>query len=62
MAFLEAQARKENNTAFMTLVGKVMPTQIAADADALVPIVVLRKFSHDGPEVPLIPGDWKRHD
>ena len=41
---------------------RLASTEIKADADALVPIVVLRKFSHDGPEVPLIPGDWSRHD
>jgi hypothetical protein len=62
-AFLEAQARKENNAPFMSLIGRILPTQLAADPDDIgPPVIILRKFTADGPEVPLIEGDWARRD
>jgi hypothetical protein len=48
-AFLLAQARKENNAPFMTLLGKVLPTQLSADAEGnLVPVinVEILRFEH----------------
>lgn len=64
-AFLLAQAKKENNSAFMTLLGKVMPTQIGADGDGEVPQVVIFKTTyadHDAgiPPTPYDPRDYDK--
>jgi hypothetical protein len=70
--FLLAQARKENNAPFMALVAKVLPSKVLADAEsdaAAMPVIFINRYAcPDGsvsagpPEVPLLPGDWKRHE
>jgi hypothetical protein len=70
-AFLEAQARKENNAPFMALLGKVLPTQLAAEEDALVPQIVLFRSVYETtreedaagiPPTPYIPRDYSKRD
>ena len=66
-AFLEAQARKENNAPFMALLGKVMPTQLSDDGDGVVPSVVIFKTTYEDdargiPPTPYIPRDYSRRD
>jgi hypothetical protein len=46
VAFLHAQAMKENNSAFMQLLGRVIPLQINADPDDQL-VVVIRQFRDD---------------
>ncbi len=70
--FLLAQARKENNAPFMALLAKVLPSKVLADVegdDGAMPVIFINRYAcPDGsvsagpPEVPLLPGDWKRHD
>jgi hypothetical protein len=70
--FLLQQARKENNAPFMALLAKVLPSKVLADAEgdaAAIPVVFINRYAcPDGsvsaapPKVPLLPGDWKRHD
>jgi hypothetical protein len=57
VAFLQRQAEKENNAPFLTRLGKVLPTQLAADPDDIgPPVIIIRKFSYDdaGTPVPLL--------
>jgi hypothetical protein len=58
-AFLLKQAKKANNAPFMTLLGKVLPTQLA-DGDGEVPSIVIFKTTYEDdaagiPPTPYIP-------
>lgn len=66
VAFLLAQACKPNNASFMTLLGKVLPTQLAAD-DGEIPSVLIFKTTYEDdargiPPTPYIPPEYKRRD
>jgi hypothetical protein len=45
-SFLLKQAQKENNAPFMTLLGKVLPTQLS-DGDGEVPQVVIMRTTYE---------------
>jgi hypothetical protein len=66
-AFLEAQARKENNAPFMALLGKVMPTQLSADGDDIgPPVIFINRFSDPATGLvsatPFVPRDYSKRD
>ena len=56
----------------MALLAKVLPNKVLADAEndpAAMPVIFINRYAcPDGtvsaapPEVPLLPGDWKRRD
>jgi hypothetical protein len=47
--FLRQQAQKENNAPFMSLLAKVLPTQLGADPESGEPLVVfINKYAADG--------------
>jgi hypothetical protein len=63
-AFLLAQARKENNQSFMSLLARLIPASLVTDGvdDIGPPVIILRELSSGGPEVPYIPRDYTRRD
>ena len=60
-AFLLMQARKENNAPFMTLLGKVPPTQLAdGDGTPLVPTITFRTIYETHEEAAASRAAWRR--